>query len=202
MRRTLAMLVLLPWLAACDHALVIPDRFPEPVVAPLPLDMALLYTPEFAGYRYREETENGAEWEIDLGKANVALFDTISKRLFRSAVRIDALPSPGAPVTYSAVLKPSVEAFEFSLPEHSATDQYSVWIRYNLQVFGPDGALITSWNVSAYGESAAAMLQPARSMEQATITALRDAGATISVDFAGEARIRETLLKENANVPE
>lgn len=202
MRRLLCALILLPVLSACDHALVIPDRFPEPMVATLPVDMALLYTPEFTGYRYREETDNGAEWVIDLGKANVALFDTISKRLFRSAVRIDAMPSPGASLPYSAILEPSVEAFEFSLPEQSATDQYSVWIRYNLKVFGPDGALITTWNVSAYGESAATMLQPARSMEQATITALRDAGATISVDFATEAKIRETLLKEKADVPE
>lgn len=202
MRRLLAAVLLLPILAGCDRALVIPDKFPEPMVAPLPVDMALLYTPEFAAYRHREETESGAEWAIDLGKANVALFDTISRRLFRSAVRIDALPAPGAPQPYSAILQPSVEAFEFSLPEHSATDQYSVWIRYNLKLIAPDGTLLTSWSVSAYGESAATMLQPARSMEQATITALRDAGATISVDFATDAKLRETLLKENANVPE
>lgn len=202
MRRLLATVALLPLVTACDHALVIPDRFPEPVVATLPLDMALLYSPEFASYRYREETEGGTEWVIDLGKANVALFDTISRRLFRSTVRIEALPAGGTPQAYSAILAPSVEAFEFSLPEQSATDQYSVWIRYNLKVYGPDGALVTSWNVSAYGESAASMLQPARSMEQATTTALRDAGATISVDFASEAKIRATLLKENNNVPE
>ena len=35
-------------LAGCDQALRVPTTFPEPVVEPLPLDIALHFTDEFA----------------------------------------------------------------------------------------------------------------------------------------------------------
>jgi hypothetical protein len=38
-------------------------------------------------------------------------------------------------------------------------------------------------------------------MQQATILALRDAAATLAVDFAKEARARGVLPMENGNVP-
>ncbi len=188
--------LLLLLIAGCDQALVVPGTFPEPLVEPLPLDVALHFTDEFADYHYRENVPGDASWDIALGKANVALFESVSRRLFRSATRVDARPSGSAAAAYDAIIEPSVAAFEFSLPSQSATNQYSVWIRYTVSVFRPDGALLTAWNVSAYGESAATVLRPARSMEQATVLALRDAATTIAVGFAAEARARGVMPEE------
>lgn len=187
------MFLLLALNAGCDRALTVPNTFPEPVVEPLPLDVALHFTEEFASYHYREDAPGDAKWDIALGKANVALFESVSRRLFRSAKRVASRPSGAAAAGFDAIIEPSINAFEFSLPSQSATDQYSVWIRYTVSVFRPDGELLTAWNVSAYGESDSAALRPARSMEQATILALRDAATTISVGFATEARARGVL---------
>jgi len=194
---------LLPLIAACDQALTVPDTFPEPMVEPLPLDVALHFTDEFADYHYREDVPGDTRWDIALGKANVALFESVSRRLFRRATRVDSRPTGDAASAFDAIIEPSIVAFEFSLPSQSATKRYSVWIRYTVSVFRPDGELLTAWNVSAYGESDAAALRPAHSMKQATILALRDAATTISVDFAKEARARGVVSEEtpDAKVP-
>ncbi|MEZ5565843.1 MAG: hypothetical protein R3F24_10135 [Gammaproteobacteria bacterium] len=184
-------------LAGCDQALVVPSTFPEPLVQPLPLDVALHFTTEFANYQYHEDVPNDVEWNINLGQANVALFESVSRRLFRSATRVDSRLTGADPTRFQAIIEPSVAAFEFSLPGQSATNQYSVWIRYTIQVFRPNGELLTSWNISAYGESDSSMLRPSRSMEQATILALRDAAALITVGFAREARAHGVLPQDS-----
>lgn len=193
--------LLLPLLAGCDQALVVPTTFPEPLVEPLPLDVALHFTDEFAGYRYREDVPGDAKWDIELGRANVALFESVSRRLFRSATRVPARPGGAEAARYDVIIEPSVAGFEFALPAQSATDQYSVWIRYTVKVFRPDGTELTALNISAYGESDATMLRPARSMEQATILALRDAAAVLAVNFANEARARGVMPMEKSDAP-
>lgn len=193
--------LLLPLLAGCEQALIVPTTFPEPVVEPLPLDVALHFTDEFAAYRHREDVAGDSQWDIDLGKANVALFESVSRRLFRSATRVSSRPAGAEAQAYDAIVEPAVAAFEFSLPAQSATDKYSVWIRYTVTVFRPDGTELTAWNISAYGESDSTMLRPARSMEQATILALRDAAATLTVNFATEARARGVMPMEKSDAP-
>jgi hypothetical protein len=49
--------------------------------------------------------------------------------------------------------------------------------------------------VSAYGQSASSTLQPARSMQEATVLAMRDAAATISTGFPKQKAIRRQLLE-------
>jgi hypothetical protein len=194
-------LFLLPIMTGCNEALTVPNTFPEPLVEPLPLDVALYYSDEFANYRHRENVAGDSKWDIDIGKANVALFESASRRLFRSATRVSARPTGTAAAGFNAIIEPSVAAFEFSLPSQSATEQYSVWIRYTVKVFSPGGELLTSWNISAYGESESTLLRPARSMEQATILALRDAAATLAVGFVSEARAHGVLPMEKVDVP-
>ncbi|MEO7387539.1 MAG: hypothetical protein ABIX37_11435 [Gammaproteobacteria bacterium] len=191
--------MLLPLLAGCDQALIVPTTFPEPVVEPLPLDVALYFTDEFANYHYREDVAGDSKWDIELGKANVALFESVSRRLFRSATRVSARPTGSGAAAFNVIIEPTIAAFEFSLPSQSATDQYSVWIRYTVKAYRPDGEELKSWNISAYGESDATLLRPARSMEHATILALRDAAATLTVNFADEARARGVMPMEKAD---
>ncbi len=195
-------LLLVPLAAGCDQALTVPNTFPEPVVEPLPLDVALYFNDEFTKYRYQENVPGESQWDIELGKANVALFESVSRRLFRSATRVASRPTGPEAAGFNAIIEPSVAAFEFSLPNQSATEQYSVWIRYTVKVFRPDGELLTSWNISAYGESGSTLLRPARSMQQATLLALRDAGAMLTVGFLKEARARGILpTMENVDAP-
>ena len=184
--------------AGCSQSLTIPDRVPEPLVQTLPLRAGLYYTPAFSGFRYTENGEGESGWNIELGQANVGLFDRLSSRMFRDTAHTGGLPAAGIPADFDVVIEPAIDAFEVSLPSQSASDKYAVWIRYTLNVYGPDGGLITAWKLSGYGEAGENTLKPARSMEQATILAMRDAAAAISLGFAAQPGI-DKLLQEKSD---
>jgi hypothetical protein len=182
-------------LASCDQALTIPDQVPAPLVQQLPLRVGWHFTDAFRAYRYQEKTPGDVQWDIEVGPASVAMFEKVGDRLFASSSRVDAAPE-GQPVAgLDLVLQPSIEAFEFSLPSQSATEQYSVWIRYNVAVFGADGKPLHSWLVSAYGESGSRLLKGGESMQAATVMALRDAAALVTTGFASEEPIRALLTR-------
>lgn len=181
--------------AGCSQSLIIPDRVPEPLVQPLPLRAAFYYTQAFSTYRHTEHEEGQSAWDIELGPANVGLFNRLGSRLFRSTAQISELPTAENPAAVDVVIEPVIDAFEFSLPKSSASDQYAVWIRYTLRVYGPEGQLIIAWKLSGYGEADENTLKPARSMERATVLAMRDAAATTSLEFSAQPGI-DKLLQE------
>jgi hypothetical protein len=184
--------------AGCSQSLIIPDRVPEPLVESLPLRAGLYYTPAFSAYRHDADPEGQPAWDIALGAAHVGLFDRLGQRLFRDTAHTGSLPTPDNPASLDVIIEPAIDAFEISLPEQSTSDQYAVWIRYTLRVYGSEGELITTWKLSGYGEAGKNTLKPARSMEQATILAMRDAAATISIEFASQPGI-DQLLREKSD---
>ena len=189
--------MLLATLAACSKAITVKGDFPEPLVEPLPLTVGLQYSKDLANYQYSEALPDDATWSFDLGEANIALFDSVFGALFQRTRPIQELQDLAAiEDSVDAVIAPSVEAFEFSLPRQARSDQFSVWIRYNLDVYGPDGELITRWPISAYGQSDSQTFGADDSMALATIRAMRDAAATIVMRFATQPKIKESLLKE------
>lgn len=193
--RVIATTLCLLLTAGCSQSLIIPDRVPEPLVQPLPLRAAFYYTQAFSTYRHTEHEEGQPAWDIELGPANVGLFNRLGSRLFRSTAQISELPTAENPAAVDVVIEPVIDAFEFSLPKSSASDQYAVWIRYTLRVYGPEGQLIIAWKLSGYGEADENTLKPARSMERATVLAMRDAAATTSLEFSAQPGI-DKLLQE------
>jgi len=193
--RVIATTLCLLLTAGCSQLLIIPDRVPEPLVQPLPLRAAFYYTQAFSTYRHTEHEEGQPAWDIELGPANVGLFNRLGSRLFRSTAQISELPTAENPAAVDVVIEPVIDAFEFSLPKSSASDQYAVWIRYTLRVYGPEGQLIIAWKLSGYGEADENTLKPARSMERATVLAMRDAAATTSLEFSAQPGI-DKLLQE------
>jgi hypothetical protein len=180
----------------CSGSVVVEETFPAPLVERLPLHVALQYPPALAQFKYKEQPTTDRNWTVQLGAANVRMFDAVFSGLFAVTQRVSALENavqemPGL----DAVIVPVVDNFEFSVPSQSATDQFAVWIRYNVDVYGPDGQLIVRWPVAAYGQCGTSGMSDEQSMERATVLALRDAAATIAVNFAKQPKIREALLK-------
>jgi hypothetical protein len=194
MAQALAAAVLL--VTACSRVVTVPTDFPEPLVAALPLRVGVFYPPGFRDYVHKDEASGDPTWEVRIGAANVAAFDRVFARLFRAVTRVEAIPAAGSGSGFDAWVEPRVEAFEMALPAQSGTNQYSVWIRYSLRVYGPDGTLVATWPVSAYGQSGSAMLRGSQSLETAAVLAMRDAAAMISVGFAKQSAIRKALLAE------
>jgi hypothetical protein len=195
-----ALLLAASLLGACAQSVVVNTEFPEPLVEPLPLKVGVHYDSALSEYAYTEELPSDSTWSFTLGEVNTKLFDGAFTALFKQTIAVGGTGGTGDPYDgLSAVIKPSVEAFEFSLPRQSRSEQYSVWIRYRLNIYEPDGTLITSWPVSAYGQSDSRTFGKAKSMEQATINALRDAYASIVIGFAQEPTIKKALFSDSGD---
>ena len=166
--------------SGCSGSVNVQQTFPVPLVERMPLRIAVHYAPALAAYTYKEAAAAERDWTVQLGTANVRMFDAVFSGLFAVTQRVSG-----------------VETAAQEIPSQSATDQFAVWIRYNVDVYGPDGQLIVRWPVAAYGQSGSGGLSDEKSMERATVLALRDAAATIAVNFAKQPKIREALLKEN-----
>lgn len=188
-------------LTGCAQSIVVDTDFPQPLVEPLPLKVGVHYDLALTEYNYTEELPSDATWSFTLGEANTKLFDGAFAALFEQTVPVEDPGGTGDPYSgLNAVIEPSLEAFEFSLPRQSRSEQYSVWIRYRLNVYHPDGTRITGWPISAYGQSDSRTFGKSQAMEQATINALRDAFASIVIGFEKEPKIRAALFPESDDV--
>ena len=187
-------------LGGCAQSVVVNTDFPEPLIQPLPLQVGLHYDSALTDYSYTEELPSDATWSFTLGDVNTKLFDGAFSALFEQTVQVGDTGGTGDPYDgLNAVIEPILEAFEFSLPRQSRSEQYSVWIRYRLNVYTPDGTLITGWPISAYGQSDSRAFGKSKAMEQAAINALRDAYASIVIGFAKEPQIKAALLPESVD---
>lgn len=190
-------------LAGCSKEIVVETTFPDPVVPSLGLAAGVHYSDVLQNYDYSEDLPNDVEWSFTLGEANVKMFDRAFSALFDSLTTVEQPGGTGAPFDQlDLVVEPVIEAFEFSLPRQSRSDQYAVWIRYNLAIYEPDGQLITKWPVSAYGQADSRLLRGGGAMEAAVVRAMRDAIANIVIGLPKEPKFQAALLPEEAQTPE
>ncbi len=102
-----------------------------------------------------------------------------------------------------ALIEPSIDAFEFSVPNQSKTDAFAVWIRYRLKVYNADGELVANWPVSAYGKSQSTTLGGSDALRRAAVLAMRDAAAVMILKLDEQTGISQmastpTALPETA----
>jgi hypothetical protein len=184
-------------LLGCSKQVVVETTFPEPLIEELPLDAGVYYAETLRNYTYEEDLPNDLDWEFELGDANVRMLDRALGALFREMITVDQPGGSGEPYDrLDVVIHPTLEAFEFSLPRQSRSDQYAVWIRYNLAVHAPDGRLITNWPVSAYGQADSRLFRGGSAMEAAVVRAMRDAIANIVIGFPLDKNIAAALLPD------
>lgn len=179
--------------AGCGAEVPVSTTVPEPVVEALPLTVGVYYEPDFSSYTYSEKA-SGTDWTIDLGDSTTRMFDRVLDKSFAGVVRLDALPAEGATQPgVDFLLKPTVDEYAFLTPADSGVDFYSVSIRFQLNAYAPNGAPIDQWEINAYGRTRSKMLNARESMSSATDQALRDAAATMVLDFRQRPQIRALL---------
>ena len=181
-------------LAACSSNISVPLKgdFPEPVVGALPLAMGIYYEDGFRTFKHQE---TDTRLSVDLGAPNVKLFDQIFSKMFARAVPVGTQQGqPGL----DAVIEPMIETFEYLEPAISGSKFYAVTIRYRISVYGPDGGVIASWPLVAYGKSRSKTLNSGESLGEATLLAMRDAAAILSTEFKDQKQVKAWLLARNS----
>ena len=176
-------------LTGCATHVELSGTFPEPVNKQLSISTVVVFDQAFSSYRF--ENTDGREVSIAVGQTQVDLFTTIAKSMFHGATFTNTIPTE---VKADLILVPKVEEVQISMPYQTKLNVFEVWIKYNLQVFGPDGEPIADWIMSAYGKTPTKFLKSdSEALNQAAIVALRDAGAHFIIGFSRVPEIRQWL---------
>ena len=156
----------------------------------------------FYNYVHEEQVYGKEEWSIDLGGSNAALFTQLFEHMFQNVIVLKDSDDPKK-LPIDALVEPSIDAFEFSVPNQSKTDSFAVWIRYRIRVFDFDGNEVANWPVSAYGKSQTASISGSQALQRAAILAMRDAAALMIMkldETTGISKMAE--LRATIAVPE
>lgn len=165
--------------AGCSTQVTVQETaIPDPLIAALPLSVGAKYPDVFDNFVHEEQVIGKDKWQIDLGRANRMLFDKLFSSMFTEYQVIGADESPDD-YGFDAFIEPSIDAFEFSVPEQSQTDSFAVWIRYRIRVFDNTGTQIANWPISAYGKSMTTTFGGDQALSRAALLAMRDAAALI-----------------------
>lgn len=163
--------------AACGGTVRMdPPTIPTPLLSPLPVTVAVRFPDNFTDFSHEEEVLGGEEWTIHLGRSNEVLFTELFGHMFEG---VQVLGPEDDPFTMDidAYIEPSIDAFEFSVPNQTRTDSFAVWVRYRLKVWNSMGDLIANWPIAAYGKSQATALGGSDALQRAAVLAMRDAAA-------------------------
>lgn len=178
-------------LAGCSSTVTMEmPTIPQPRIEKIPVDVAVRIPAEFENFVHVEDVLGKDTWTINLGRSNAAFFSQLFDFMFDSVVILGPDDDP-RDFQFDALIEPTIEGFEFSVPSQSQTDAFAVWIRYRMAVFDSVGNRASSWTVSAYGKSQKEGLGGSDSLKRAAILAMRDAAALIIMQMDKVTNIRK-----------
>jgi hypothetical protein len=188
--------ILLVCIAGCARSVDVTAVFPEPLVEPYPLVVGIRYAEDLPDFTHIEDPLLEPEWEIRLGAANVLMFNTLFAGMFSEIIELAHDSEQPVDPTIDLIIEPALKELEFSSPRQSGTDQYVVWLRYNLKLLLPNGEVIGDWRITGYGQEDQGTMDfgSENALRDAAITALRDTAANIIIDFPNAPGI-STIIK-------
>ncbi len=176
-----------------------PPTIPEPLINSLPMTVAVRLPENFDHYVHQEEVLGREEWTIDLGASNAVFFTQLFKYMFDEVIVLEPGANP-TDMAIDALIEPSIDAFEFSVPNQTKTESFAVWIRYRIRVFDRDGDLVLDAPVSAYGKSLTTAMGGDAALQRAAVLAMRDAAALMIMKF-DEQTLFTSLADPSVKVP-
>jgi len=169
--------------AGCAPSVTLdPVTIPTPLIEKMPLSVAVRIPKEFEHFVHEDEVLGRERWTIDLGRSNAALFTQLFGFMFDD-VKVLGPDDDASALHIDALVEPSIDAFEFSVPSQSKTDASAVWIRYRLKIYDSAGSLFANWPLSAYGKSEQTGLTGEEPLKRAAVLAMRDAAALMIMNL-------------------
>ena len=157
---------------------IVERQFPTVVTKPRPVSASIIFDSQFRDFvaapSKNTSIEIGSAQTTMLGNAFRGLFNTVEVVSSREEISLNN----------ALVITPSVQEVQVSTPSDTYLNVYEVWIKYNLDIQTSEGEQIDSWFMPAYGKTPDSfMLSKTNAIEEATVIALRDAGAKLLLDF-------------------
>jgi len=188
-------------LLGCAKSVQVESDFPKPLMQPYPLVVGVRYPASLSGFSHTEESSNEPETTISLGAANVDMFRALFSGMFAETIELASDPNLPVPASIDLVIEPTLTDLEIASPDKSGTDQYTVWLNYNLRLSRADNSLLGDWQITAYGQrdQGSMGMGGEDAVNGATVIALRDAAANIVTEFGKAPGIASILPAATAS---
>jgi hypothetical protein len=170
----------LVFIAGCSSnaTVQVVSDFPNVLAQPKPISAAIVLDKKFRDF----EAQPNKNTQLTLGTSQVKLFENAFKGLFDPVQFVTSSEAIQGEV--SLIITPSIREVQVNTPSQNYLNVFEVWIKYNLDIKTAQGEQIGNWFMPAYGKTPDSfMASKTAAIEQATITALRDAGAKLILDF-------------------
>lgn len=188
-------------LASCTHTLTVSGRIPTPLIEPLPVSMGFVRPPEFSTHIHREKLpRGGGDWTVELGALQNAFFETLFDSLFQVVRPVD---TPGCAVGLGdraagkicpdGFLRLTLLEYAFLPPELSGLKFFSASTKYQLELMNAGGEVLDTWVVVGYGKNEGGAFQSTDALNAASVEALRDAGARVSLEWPKRTSVQTWL---------
>lgn len=195
-------LSLLLGLAACAGKVEVQGDVPTPLADKRPLHVGVVANPKFQNFQYEEQSKDRLKWTIGTGGAQAKLLDKLLNAMFASVTVLTDLPEAGQSAPVDLIILPRVADFQYAMPRETKVNIFEVWIKYSIQVYDNNGAMLADWLMPAYGKTPTAFLKSEDdALNQAVMMALRDAGAGFVTGFDRVPEIRAWLDQHQAQQP-
>jgi hypothetical protein len=186
--------ICLAMLAGCTTTVPIETNIPTPLIAPMPVRVAVFYDPSLTDFEHTEDIVGGSDWVVKLGNANMTMFNKLFASMFQTVVKVDSLEQAFADSQgYDAIITPSIVELQIAPPSRLGSDFFEAWVKYRIDAFDNDQKPIVKWVVTGYGKAEPEMLGGSNALSAATVTAMRDAAANIVIKFKKQPRVREWI---------
>ncbi len=203
--KAISIAVFLAALGACSSQVTVHDpTIPDPLVDRIPISVAVKFPVEFEHFVHQEQVIGKKKWTVDLGRSNALLFTKLFDAMFDDLTVVDDSVDP-RDLAIDALIEPSIDAFEFSVPSQSQTSTFAVWIRYRIKIFDSEGDQFANWPISAYGKSLSTAMGGDNALRRAAVLAMRDAAALIIMQMdkaTGISKLNREPLSSVAASPE
>jgi len=189
-KRILLALLATLLLSACTTNVTVNGEYPTALVRKQPLKVGLVLNESFRGYRFESEESQREPVVMALGESQVKLFDRVVTDMFQSTSTLSAMPAGNG--QFDLIIALEVAEVQLAIPTETQLNVYEVWLKYNLKIYDGKGQAITAWQMSSYGKTQTRLLKSSESaLNQATVSALRDAGARMITSFQRVPEIRQ-----------
>ncbi|MFT4798269.1 MAG: hypothetical protein ACJAXW_003323 [Candidatus Azotimanducaceae bacterium] len=195
----LATLILTGALTGCTTTVVVEGSVPTPLVRKIPARIGIYYGEDFKTFQHTEALEAEGTWKINFGDQNLTFFRNLMESLFESVTELpNPQPGPETAATIDAVLIPQIVKYGFLTPGLSGLNFFSASIHYRITMVDMAGNELADWTVVGYGKSEGGVFGGDSALGEATMLAIRDGGARISIDLTDQPEVAKWIDRQGA----
>jgi len=193
----LATLMLGGALTSCTTNVVVEGTVPTPLVRKIPARVGIYYDENFKTFKHTEALEAEGTWNISLGDQNLTFFRNLMGSLFESVTELpNSQPGAAVAAEIDAVLIPQIVKYGFLTPGLSGLKFFSASIHYRITMVDMAGNELADWTVVGYGKSEGGAFSSDSALGEATMLAIRDGGARISIGLTNQPEVAKWVDRQ------